>query len=198
MTVVGTFSHPHSEQNCLGQYLRSCSEMERSSRNFPFALDSLLLCLQTRGGAVGWRTALYVGRSWVRYTMMSPELLLTQSFWPHYGPGIDSASNRNYYQEYFLGHKSGRCVGLTTLPSLCVDCLGNVGTSWNPQGLYKGFFTFYYCVRIVYFPALFQHLTFFLCLPFSYSDTSPSSFTSYTHIITSNNTTRLKMAATTA
>jgi len=28
---------------------------------------------------------------------------LTQSFQPHYGPGVDSASNRNEYQEYFLG-----------------------------------------------------------------------------------------------
>ena len=41
---------------------------------------------------------------------------LTQSFWPHYGPGVNSASNRNEYQEYFLGSKGGRCVGLTTLP----------------------------------------------------------------------------------
>jgi hypothetical protein len=24
---------------------------------------------------------------------------LTLSFWPHYGPGVDSASNRNEYQE---------------------------------------------------------------------------------------------------
>jgi len=31
---------------------------------------------------------------------------LTQSFWPHYGPGVDSASNRNEYQEYFLGVKA--------------------------------------------------------------------------------------------
>jgi hypothetical protein len=28
---------------------------------------------------------------------------------------LDSASNRNEYQEYFLGGKRGRCVGLTTL-----------------------------------------------------------------------------------
>jgi len=28
--------------------------------------------------------------------------------------GIDSASNRNEYQEYFLGGKGGRCVQLTT------------------------------------------------------------------------------------
>jgi len=28
-----------------------------------------------------------------------------QSFQSHYGPGVDSASNRNQYQEYFLGVK---------------------------------------------------------------------------------------------
>jgi hypothetical protein len=28
-----------------------------------------------------------------------------KSFWLHYGPGVDSASNRNEYQEYFLGLK---------------------------------------------------------------------------------------------
>ena len=31
---------------------------------------------------------------------------LTQSFQPHYGSGADSASNRNEYQEYFLGVKA--------------------------------------------------------------------------------------------
>jgi len=39
-----------------------------------------------------------------------------KSFQSHYGLGVDSASNRNEYQEYFLGVKSGRCVRLTTLP----------------------------------------------------------------------------------
>ena len=48
---------------------------------------------------------------------------LTQSFQPHYGPGVDSASNRNEYKEYFLGGKGGRCVGLTTLPPSCANCL---------------------------------------------------------------------------
>ena len=41
---------------------------------------------------------------------------LTYSFRSHYGPGVDSASNRNEYQEYLLGVKNGRCVRLTTLP----------------------------------------------------------------------------------
>jgi hypothetical protein len=34
----------------------------------------------------------------------------------HFGPGVDSASNRNEYQESFWGVKNGRRVWLTTLP----------------------------------------------------------------------------------
>ena len=30
----------------------------------------------------------------------------TKSFRSHYGPGVDSASNRNQYQEHFLGVKA--------------------------------------------------------------------------------------------
>jgi len=45
------------------------------------------------------------------------------SYQPHYGPGVDSASNRIEYQKYFLGDKGGRCVGLKTLPPSCADCL---------------------------------------------------------------------------
>jgi hypothetical protein len=79
-------------------------------------------------------------------------------FWSHYGPGVDSASNRNEYQDYFLGGKFGRCVRLTTLPTSCAvvkksgnlnflepsgpfqtcngTALPNLGTltSWNPLG----------------------------------------------------------------
>ena len=42
-----------------------------------------------------------------------------KSFRSHYGPGVDSASNRNEYQEHFLVGKDGRCVRLTTLPPSC-------------------------------------------------------------------------------
>jgi hypothetical protein len=31
---------------------------------------------------------------------------LTQTFCPLYGPGVDSASSRDEYQEYFLGVKA--------------------------------------------------------------------------------------------
>jgi len=40
---------------------------------------------------------------------------LTCLFPPHYGPGIDSSSNRNEYQEYFVEGKGGRCIGLKIL-----------------------------------------------------------------------------------
>jgi len=31
---------------------------------------------------------------------------IKKTFWSHYGPGVESASNRNEYQEYFLGVKA--------------------------------------------------------------------------------------------
>ena len=46
-------------------------------------------------------------------------IYIIKSFRSHYGPGVDSASNRNEYQEYFLGVKAARCVRLTTLPPSC-------------------------------------------------------------------------------
>ena len=61
-------------------------------------------------------------------------------FRSHCDPGVDSASNRNEYREYFLGGKGGRCVGLTTLPPSCDDCLEILepqppGTLWACPGL---------------------------------------------------------------
>jgi hypothetical protein len=50
-------------------------------------------------------------------------------FRPHYGPGVESTSNVNEYQEYFLKGKGGRCVALITLPLLFADCV----EIWEPQ-----------------------------------------------------------------
>ena len=59
-----------------------------------------------------------------------------KSFRSHNGLEVDSASNRNEYQEYFLGVKSGRCVRLTTLPPSCavVTKSGNLNFL-EPSGL---------------------------------------------------------------
>jgi hypothetical protein len=41
---------------------------------------------------------------------------LTWSFQPHYGPGVNSTSNKNEYQESTWGLKGGRRVRLAILP----------------------------------------------------------------------------------
>jgi hypothetical protein len=61
--------------------------------------------------------------------------------------GVESASNKNEYQEYFLGSKGSQCVGLTNIPPSLADCF----EIWEPQplrthrafpGLNRGYFTF--------------------------------------------------------
>ena len=43
----------------------------------------------------------------VRFQMVSLEFFIDiKSFRSHYGPGVDTAFNRNEYQEYFLGVKA--------------------------------------------------------------------------------------------
>ena len=61
-----------------------------------------------------------IGRSLVRSQLVSLEFFIDiKSFRSHYGPGVDSASNRNEYQEHFLRGKCGRCVRLTTFSLTC-------------------------------------------------------------------------------
>jgi hypothetical protein len=55
---------------------------------------------------------LQAGRSRVRVPMR----WIFSSLQPHYGPGVDSVSNRNEYQESSWGVKGSRCLRLTTLP----------------------------------------------------------------------------------
>jgi len=43
--------------------------------------------------------------------------------------GVDSASYRKEYHEYFLWGKGSRCLWLTTLPPSCADCL----EIWEPE-----------------------------------------------------------------
>jgi len=48
-----------------------------------------------------------LGRSLVRSQLVSLEFFIDiKSFRSHYGPAVDSASNRNEYQEHFLGVKA--------------------------------------------------------------------------------------------
>jgi hypothetical protein len=51
-------------------------------------------------------TALQTGRSRVRSPIESLEFFSDLIFLSHCGPVVDSASNRNEYQDYFLGVKT--------------------------------------------------------------------------------------------
>jgi hypothetical protein len=61
---------------------------------------------------------LQAGRSRARFPMRSLGFLfkLASSFQPQYGPGVDSAYNRNEYKVDSLGIKGGRRVRPTILP----------------------------------------------------------------------------------
>ena len=59
------------------------------------------------------------------------KIILPAALWR----GVDSASYRNEYREYFLGGKCGLCLGLPNLLPYCADCHEIASTSLNPQGL---------------------------------------------------------------
>jgi hypothetical protein len=54
---------------------------------------------------------LQAGRSQVRFPMVSLDIFIDIILQAHYGPGVDSASDRNEYQEYILGVESAGAWG---------------------------------------------------------------------------------------
>jgi hypothetical protein len=93
-----------------------------------------------------WCSSLRVCATSRKVTVSIPDGII-QIFHP-LNPGVDSASNRNKYQEYCLGCRGGRCLGLTTLPPPCADCpeiweLQSPGKFRACPGLYRDCFTFY-------------------------------------------------------
>jgi hypothetical protein len=65
---------------------------------------------------------LQAGRSQVR-VLMRWIFRLTYSFQPHCGPGVDSASDRNEYQDSSWKVKGGRRVKADNLITICEPAL---------------------------------------------------------------------------
>ena len=103
-------------------------------------------CSGLRGGAVGGGTA---GRSRVRFPVVSLEffidIILPVALWLWLTQPLTEMSTRNIS----WGSKGGRCVGLTTLPPSCADCLeiweskppgtlrACLGLQWDGFALYQ-------------------------------------------------------------
>jgi hypothetical protein len=92
-------------------------------------LVNLLHVPGVRGSALGWGTALQAGRSRIRIRLGLRDFSLTQSFWPHFVPGVDSYSNRNKHQ--------GSSLEVNAAGALrCQPCrlhVPMVWESWEPQ-----------------------------------------------------------------
>jgi len=140
----------------LGHRMGKQELIPPSARLFPLALISR----QSRRKLFSWSvkrpkafSVVYKARwgkrwrSWLRHCATSPKvagfipediiwIFHWQSFRPHYGPEVDSASNRNEYQEYFLGKRPPVCRAdnYTTLMCRLSWNLG-ASTSWKRQGL---------------------------------------------------------------
>jgi len=88
--------------------------------SFSLYVLHFVLPIYVGGGDTGWRSLLRHCATSRKVAGSIPvgvlEFFIVIILPTHNGPGVDSASNRNEYQEYFLGGKGGRCVGLTTLP----------------------------------------------------------------------------------
>jgi hypothetical protein len=110
---------------CVRQTCVSSQHINKSRHSIPL-VDYLLFFYSVKRGP-RWR-------SWLRHCPINrkvagsiPDGVIGIFHW--HNPGVDSASNRNEYQEYFLESKGGRCVWLTTLPPSSADCL----EIWEPQ-----------------------------------------------------------------
>ena len=95
-----------------GKYLlHSYFHLGPTVLRFAMKCSDAIICLlayfvwyfsQVRSTELHPHTALQAGGSRVRFPMVSLEFFIDTILRPHYGPGVDSASNRNEYQEYFL------------------------------------------------------------------------------------------------
>ena len=112
---------------CYPSFLMPHFVPQREHKLYPLLRPTKYMC-------VGWNTALQAGRSRVPSPMVSLKFFSDIILRLHYGPGVDSAYNRNEYQESFLGGKGGRCVGLKNFLCWISSILG-ASTSWNPLGM---------------------------------------------------------------
>ena len=106
--------------------------------------------------AVGWCTALQTRRSRFRFPMESLEFFIDIILRPHYGSGVDSASDRNEYEEYFLGVKAAGEYGWQPCHHVPIVLKSWILNLLEPSGPVQGFLYLFY----VFGPSSFMNTLF--------------------------------------
>jgi hypothetical protein len=130
--IAGSHNLATASEDKLRKLSERCSE-----RSSAWISESTIITLGAPSSVVGWGTMLQAGRLRVQVPIRWIFFQFTWSFQPHYGPGVDSASNKNEYQESSWGVNGCQRVRLTTLlPSVSWLSRENVwaSTSHNPTG----------------------------------------------------------------
>jgi hypothetical protein len=91
----------------------------------------IVMCVCVGGG-----TLLLAARSRVRFPISSLDFCLALSFHRHSNAAVDSASNRNEYQESSWGVKGVRHIRL------------NITALWASMACYRDGFTFYFLINV--------------------------------------------------
>ena len=135
-----------------GHSQRACHRGRKTNWTFPVD-NKCKYCVSKGEDAVGqlFETLLY------KPELRELDCRWCQSFRSHHGPGVDSASKRKEYQEYFLLGKGYRCVMPTTLPPSRVECLEiweprPPGTLRSSPGLLRYHSTFNFTVTVKFNP----------------------------------------------
>ena len=123
-------------------------------------------CLEARGGAVGWGTALHTGRSRVRLPMVSLgyfiDIILLTALWPW---GRLSPSQK-WVPGIFPGGYRWLVRRATTFTAFICHLSCNLGTStsWNPRCLSRPLQALLYlCFYIVVFSSLYNFVRIISC-----------------------------------
>ena len=117
-SLCGVFTVKYLKQTMFLWHIYCCScavFTTCATWNVVWYVKYILCCyIKACSSEVAWGITLQPWRSWVDSWQCHWNVSLTKSFQPHCCPGVDSVSDRNDDQEYFLGNKGGWYVGLIT------------------------------------------------------------------------------------
>jgi len=102
LSLINSYASSDKVMKGTGNYLQFCGTLWYRNELF----DIVMVVIGDHGSTVVKVLCYKSEGRWFDPRWCHWNFLLTKSFRSHYGPGVDSASNRNEYQEHFLGVKA--------------------------------------------------------------------------------------------